>query len=135
MSLDDTVRDETPTETATYADIAKLTGTEPSKISSRWREPSLTIHNMTVSGSNSEFREPITPVILSCVQWLWLCSDPTVIPATVKTQISMRIVPDQDLDSIIDTLKIYLRTQFDALRTSNELQVRRVRLKIRYFGV
>jgi len=47
----------------------------------------------------------------------------------------MRIVPDQDLDSIIDALKIYLRTQFDALRTSNELQVRRVRLKIRYIGV
>ena|ERR1700733_2097516 len=61
MLLDDTVRDETPTETATYADIAKLTGTEPSKISSRWREPSLTIHNMTVSGSNSEFRVPENP--------------------------------------------------------------------------
>jgi len=74
----------------------------------------------------------ITPAILSCVQRLWLCLDPTVIPATVKAQISMRIVPDQDLDSIIDALKVYLRTQFDALRTSNELQVRR---KNRYFGV
>jgi len=41
---------------------------------------------------------------------LWLCLDPTVIPATVKAQISMRIVPDQD-----NIIKVYPRTQFDAL--------------------
>lgn len=50
---DDAVRPETTGETSTYANIAKLTGTQPSKISSRWREPSLTVHNVMVSGSNS----------------------------------------------------------------------------------
>lgn len=51
--------------------------------------------------------------------------DPTVIPASVKAQISMRIVPDQDLNTVTEALKVYLQTQFDGLGTTNELQVRR----------
>ena len=52
----------------------------------KWREPSLTIHKIQVSGPNNN----------------------TVIPQIVKATISMRIVPNQDLlkikQSLIDTL-------------------------------
>ena len=37
----------------------------------------------------------------------------------------MRIVPDQDLNTVTEALKVYLQTQFDGLGTTNELQVRR----------
>lgn len=54
LDVDDLVRPETDMERTTYADIAKITGTNAKSISARWREPSLTIHNITVSGSSSE---------------------------------------------------------------------------------
>lgn len=52
-----------------------------------------------------------------------LLSDATIIPATVKTQLSLRIVPDQDLDTIVASLRDYLRTSFDLLQSPNSLQV------------
>lgn len=51
--IDDAVRPETENETKTFASIAELIDTKPSKIASRWREPSLTVHSVTTSGSNS----------------------------------------------------------------------------------
>ena len=49
--------------------------------------------------------------------------DATVIPASVKAQISLRIVPDQDMDTIVKSLREYLQKSFDQLQTPNELTV------------
>ena len=49
--------------------------------------------------------------------------DATVIPGTVKAQISLRIVPDQDLDTIVNSLREHLRLSFDGLQSPNNLVV------------
>lgn len=49
--------------------------------------------------------------------------DATVIPGTVKAQISLRIVPDQDLDTIVNSLREHLRISFDGLHSPNNLVV------------
>ena len=48
----------------------------------------------------------------------------TVIPGTVKAQISLRIVPDQDLDDTIQSLVDYLRSVYQNFRSPNNLEVR-----------
>ncbi|KAJ3979379.1 WD40-repeat-containing domain protein [Lentinula detonsa] len=57
-----------------YSQLATITQKPASYMASRWREPALTIHNVEVSGPNNS----------------------TVIPGTVNSQISLRIVPDQN---------------------------------------
>ncbi|KAI0306265.1 Zn-dependent exopeptidase [Multifurca ochricompacta] len=56
----------------------------------RWREPSLTIHGVRGSGPRN----------------------PTVIPASVTAQVSLRIVPDQVLDAVCTALVQHLRASF-----------------------
>ncbi|KAF8208681.1 hypothetical protein K438DRAFT_1961258 [Mycena galopus ATCC 62051] len=48
---------------------------------------------------------------------------PTVIPGTIKSQVSLRIVPDQDLDSIAKSLCKHLQTSFEDLKSPNKLKV------------
>ncbi len=50
--------------------------------------------------------------------------DATVIPGTVKSQVSIRIVPDQDLETISHSLRDHLTSSFSALDSPNKLQVR-----------
>ena len=50
--------------------------------------------------------------------------DSTVIPGKVEAQISLRIVPDQDLDTIVQSLRDHLQKSFDDLHSPNTLQVR-----------
>lgn len=59
----------------------------------RWRFPSLSIHSVNVSGSGNS----------------------TVIPAVVCAKISVRLVPDQDLAQIQDSLERFLETTFQSL--------------------
>jgi len=49
--------------------------------------------------------------------------DATVIPASVKAQISLRIVPDQNMETIVKSLREHLQKSFDQLQTPNELTV------------
>lgn len=76
----------TSSEKKLYDTIAQYLGIKVSTLMTKWREPSLTIHKIQVSGPNNN----------------------TVIPQIVKATISMRIVPNQDLlkikQSLIDTL-------------------------------
>lgn len=51
-------------------------------------------------------------------------ADATVIPGVVKSQVSLRIVPDQDLDTIIKALCDHLETSFQRLKSPNKLEVR-----------
>ncbi|KAH9966153.1 Zn-dependent exopeptidase [Russula compacta] len=70
-------------------------------LNSRWREPSLTIHSVRGSGPHNS----------------------TVIPASVMAQVSLRIVPDQVLDSVCAALVQHLRASFDALSSANTIKV------------
>ncbi|KIL67904.1 hypothetical protein M378DRAFT_191433 [Amanita muscaria Koide BX008] len=96
----DRVRPQTEEERDLYQLLSNITK-NPQSISSRWREPSLTIHNIETSGPKNA----------------------TVIPGTVKSQISLRIVPDQELDIISKNLCNFLRNKFKELNSSNELKI------------
>ncbi|KAE7996969.1 hypothetical protein FH972_001645 [Carpinus fangiana] len=67
----------------------------------RWRDPSLTVHSFKTSGSEKS----------------------TIIPRQAQAAISMRLVPNQDVDNIGTTLIQYLEAQFKALGSKNRLSV------------
>ena len=50
-------------------------------------------------------------------------SDATVIPSTVTARVSIRIVPDQDLDTISKALQEHLKSQFATIQSSNQIEV------------
>ncbi|KAF8208661.1 hypothetical protein K438DRAFT_1754510 [Mycena galopus ATCC 62051] len=81
----DQVRQQTAAEKELYQRLATITGRPASSLSSRWQEPSLTVHSIEISGPKN----------------------PTVIPGTIKSQVSLRIAPDQDLDSIGRSINIF----------------------------
>ncbi|KAJ7725375.1 hypothetical protein B0H16DRAFT_1594756 [Mycena metata] len=97
----DQVRQQTDAEKELYKRLATITGRTASSLSSRWREPSLTVHSIEISGPKNA----------------------TVIPGTIKSQVSLRIVPDQDLDTITKSLSLHLETSFKALKSPNKLKV------------
>lgn len=49
--------------------------------------------------------------------------DRTVIPSGVKAQVSIRIVPDQELSQIASSLEEHVRTSFKRLQSPNTLNV------------
>lgn len=52
-----------------------------------------------------------------------LSSEATIIPGTVTARLSLRIVPDQDLDTIVKSLRDYIQTSFNILQSTNSLKV------------
>lgn len=97
----DRVRPETEEEKQLYKLLSDVTQKQASSFVARWREPSLTVHTIEISGPKNA----------------------TVIPGTVKAQVSLRIVPDQDLDTIVESLCDYLSASFDQLHSTNALRV------------
>jgi di- and tripeptidase len=67
----------------------------------RWREPSLTVHRLKVSGPENS----------------------TVIPRLAQACISLRLVPNQDLEVVRTALLSYLQDQFSLLESKNILKV------------
>lgn len=115
---DDKVRPQTSEEKELYKLLSEVTQRPATLLSSRWREPSLTIHSVEISGPKSKMM-----VFLLDDSMLTSSIDATVIPGTVKAQISLRIVPDQDLDTIVNSLREHLRISFDGLQSPNNLVV------------
>ncbi|KAF9568808.1 glutathione degradosome [Agrocybe pediades] len=97
----DQVQPQTDDEKLLYKLLSEVTNRPAELLSSRWREPSFTIHNVTISGPKN----------------------PTVIPGTVSAQLSLRLVPDQNLETIVKSLREYLQASFDALQSPNELKI------------
>ena len=95
------VRSVTEDERKLYSRLSAITQQPASSLAARWREPALTIHNIEVSGPKNA----------------------TVIPGSVTAQISIRIVPDQELSVISQALVDYLEQSFKALDTANTIQV------------
>lgn len=67
----------------------------------RWRQPALSIHNVEVTDPSK-----------------------TLIPSSTTATVSIRIVPDQSLQVIVEQLKAHLHKSFAGLRTCNQLSVR-----------
>ncbi|CAK7897131.1 probable di- and tripeptidase Dug2p [[Candida] anglica] len=67
----------------------------------KWRNPSLTVHKIEVSGPNNN----------------------TVIPQTASASISIRVVPNQELVKIKSSLIEFLEDHFAELDSENELSV------------
>jgi di- and tripeptidase len=88
-------------EAALFRLLEAVTQRSAASLMSRWREPALTIHGVRGSGPHN----------------------PTVIPASVTAQVSLRIVPDQVLDAVCAALVRHLRASFDALNSANTIKV------------
>jgi len=97
----DLVRPQTEDEKKLYERLSAVTHRPASSLSSRWREPSLTVHNIEISGPKNA----------------------TVIPGKVMSQVSLRIVPDQDLNTIVKSLCDHLQSSFQSFQSPNELKV------------
>ena len=78
-----------------------IDGHDMASLIARWVTPSLTIHKMQVSGPNNN----------------------TVIPRSVETTISVRIVPNQDLTKIKEMLINKINDSFQSLRTDNHIVI------------
>jgi len=98
----DHVRPQTEEEKELYKLLSAVTQRPAASLSSRWREPSLTLHTIEISGPKNA----------------------TVIPAFVRSQVSVRIVPDQDLDTIVKALCAHLETSFESLHSPNKLKIK-----------
>ncbi|KAK7942380.1 uncharacterized protein PG986_011493 [Apiospora aurea] len=102
----------TPEEEARFDDITtvlinqspdenKSASDLKTSLMARWREPNLTIHRFKVSGP-----------------------DGSLVSSHASSHISFRLVPGQELGDIIQSLKTYLRNEFDLLESDNELTVK-----------
>lgn len=97
----ESVRQQTEDEKQLYTLLSQVTRSPGSVLSSRWREPSLTVHNLAVSGPGNS----------------------TVIPGTVTAQVSLRIVPDQDLETVSRSVVSHLQASFNSFNSPNALSV------------
>ncbi|PWN46394.1 Zn-dependent exopeptidase [Ceraceosorus guamensis] len=105
----DSVRPITPAERAMYAQIAQMkhsraSGQTVEALMARWRLPSLSVHRISVSSGSGS-------------------GNATVIPSTVTAAVSLRLVPDQDLDVITDTLIAHVSAHFGKLASPNRIGV------------
>ncbi|CAI2170153.1 187_t:CDS:10 [Funneliformis geosporum] len=76
-------------------------GETKESLMSKWRYPSFTIHKIDVSGPDNV----------------------TVIPCKAKANVSMRIVPDQDINEIVKSFEDFIKKVFDELKTENKISV------------
>ncbi|EJF61051.1 Zn-dependent exopeptidase [Dichomitus squalens LYAD-421 SS1] len=97
----DNVRPLTEEERQSYKVLSSVTQTPATLLVARWREPSLTVHNVEVSGPRNS----------------------TVIPSSVKAHVSLRIVPDQALEAIASSVREHLEATFKRMRSPNHLKV------------
>lgn len=101
----------TPEEEARYEEIIEIlsrhnpesgtVGQLKANLMAKWREPNLTIHRTKTSGL-----------------------DDSVVSSHASASISLRLVPDQQVDEIIAILKEFLRNKFAELESKNTLTIK-----------
>lgn len=106
----DGILDVTPEEEARYDDIASIlirnkpeAGPEDrlkQSLMARWRHPNLTLHRFKVSGP-----------------------DGSLVSSHASSHISVRLVPGQEIDTVITTLTTFLREEFNLLESQNRLSI------------
>ncbi|PWY99837.1 Zn-dependent exopeptidase, partial [Testicularia cyperi] len=112
----DRVRAVTDEERTAYEEIVRIKQSRShpqaqetaSSLMAKWRFPSLSVHNIRVSGPGNS----------------------TVIPSSVSANVSLRIVPDQDLDSIEQSLRRYVETTFEQLSSRSHAPRNRVEVMV-----
>lgn len=100
-----------PEEESRYEDIIKILSRHnpesgsvdqlKASLMARWREPNLTVHRTKVSGL-----------------------DDSVVSSHASAAISVRLVPDQQVDQIIASLKEFLTAKFAELESRNTLTIK-----------
>ncbi|GMM28173.1 glutamine amidotransferase subunit [Martiniozyma asiatica (nom. inval.)] len=86
-----------------YAQIAiQLPHISIKSLLKKWREPSLSLHRIEMSGPNNG----------------------TVIPSKALAKLSVRLVPGQDVESVKKSLSEALVNRFNLLKSSNHINVR-----------
>ncbi|KAH7347142.1 WD repeat-containing protein [Plectosphaerella cucumerina] len=106
----DSILQITPEEETRYDEIASLLmKRNPERgpieklrraLMARWREPNLTIHRYKVSGP-----------------------DGSLVSSHASANISLRLVPGQEVEQVIESLTSFLQSQFDELGSENSLSV------------
>lgn len=101
----------TEDELALYHDVAHLLQRRSPELGTceelatslrgRWREPTLTVHGIRTSGS----------------------ANSTIIPCHASSILSMRLVPNQDVDRIAHSLESFLQAEFLKLGSKNHLKI------------
>lgn len=108
FSVDDSVRPVSEKEKGSYTVLSRVTQTPASLLATRWREPSLTVHNVGISGPKRKLSDR-----LGCFLVIeMVLPDSTVISSRVRAHVSFRIVPDQDLETIGASVREHLVTHF-----------------------
>jgi len=97
----DQVHPKTKEEMQLLSHVASLSGRSVPDLEKVWRQPSFSIANISSSGSANK----------------------TVIPKKVTANISVRIVPDQELKKIVDSLKEFCTKTFSDLDSPNHFEV------------
>jgi len=100
-----------PEEEVRYDDITSIlmkrnpengpAETLKASLMARWREPNLTIHRYKVSGP-----------------------DGSLVSSHASANISLRLVPGQEVDTVIESLTRFLEDEFAALESNNSLSIR-----------
>lgn len=75
----------------------------------RWCRPSLTVHRISVSGPPEEAGGGM--------------NSSSIIPHAATARISLRIVPDQDLGAVCETLRRFLCRRYEGFKSPNTLEV------------
>lgn len=97
-----TIRPMSKREMSLYEDITKrVKGVRVDELMTKWRLPSLTVHSVTVSGPGNS----------------------TVIPHAAMATLSIRLVPNQDINEVKKSLKEYLTKCFAELNTDNHFNL------------
>ncbi|BGP43435.1 hypothetical protein JCM10449v2_007470 [Rhodotorula kratochvilovae] len=82
--------------------VASPTTMDPMQsLINRWRQPALSVHKVEVPGPAQK----------------------TLIPNSATASVSIRIVPDQSLEDIVEMLKNHLSRAFETLKTTNKLTI------------
>ena len=98
----DAVRPVSGSEKTQYDAIAKLKqSTTAESLMSKWRYPSLSVHNIRVSGPGNS----------------------TVIPSKVEATVSLRLVPDQGIEDIEASLRQHVQDEFARMRSRNRVSI------------
>ncbi|EIW67391.1 hypothetical protein TREMEDRAFT_33704, partial [Tremella mesenterica DSM 1558] len=97
----DKIRAPSQDVTSCLADVARASGRSTEQLSKVWAQPSFSINSITSSGMGNK----------------------TVIPKRVSADISLRIVPDQSREEVVETLKEYCRKTFESLKSPNHFEI------------
>lgn len=95
------MRPQTDAEVELLKNVARASGRDVDELMRVWRQPTFSIANISTTSAPNK----------------------TVISRCVQADIAMRIVPDQDIDTIVESLSKYCHAKFAELNSPNKLDI------------